>query len=206
MTEEEKKQRKREAQKRYREKHKEYYDNYNKQYYSNNKEKILSEKQKYYEENKDDILKNKKEYDEKHKKQKTEYNKQYYEDNKEKIREQQKEYKENNKETIKQKQSDYYNTQYGRAIGLLYSYIHNDKIHNRGECTLTAKWIVDNIFSGQKCVYCDETDWHKLGCDRIDNTLPHTPDNVVCSCWEHNRQRKDMDIEEFKKMLGENNS
>lgn len=64
---------------------------------------------------------------------------------------------------------------------------------------ITSKWIVENIFSGQKCVYCGDQDWTHLGCDRIDNTKPHTPDNVVCSCGLCNIERGDnYTVEDFK--------
>lgn len=69
----------------------------------------------------------------------------------------------------------------GRAVNLLTSYRQSDKKYGRGECTLTADWIVENIFS-QPCHYCGRTDWTKMGCNRIDNSLPHTPDNCVPCC------------------------
>ena len=76
----------------------------------------------------------------------------------------------------------YLRTKKGRAHNLVCSYKQQDKINGVGECTLTPEWIVENIFSGQKCAYCDETDWHKLGCNRLDNSKPHTPDNVEPCC------------------------
>lgn len=98
---------------------------------------------------------------------------------------------------------DYYSTKIGRASNLSTAYKQEDEKHNRGECTITKEWIVDNIFSGQKCVYCGETDWHKLGCDRIDNSLPHTPENVVCCCGECNvKKGKTKSFDEYIKMLG----
>ena len=85
-----------------------------------------------------------------------------------------------------------------RAHNLARNYKKDDEKDGRGESTLTTGWIKKNIFSGQKCVYCGEEDWHKLGCDRIDNTKPHTPDNVVCSCSKCNIERGSMTFEEFK--------
>lgn len=75
-----------------------------------------------------------------------------------------------------------------RANQLINSYKRSDYEYSRGECTLTPEWIVENIFTS-KCVYCECDDWTKLGCDRIDNFKPHTPDNVVCSCWACNTKR-----------------
>lgn len=79
----------------------------------------------------------------------------------------------------------YRSTQKGRAINLLGQYRRADRKYNRGECTLTADYIVEHIFS-QPCHYCGETDWRKIGCNRLDNSLPHTPDNVEPCCWECN--------------------
>lgn len=101
-----------------------------------------------------------------------------------------------NPDKVSEKIKNYYRTPIGRAIYLANTYRQNDKKHNRGECTLTSQWIINNIFS-KSCIYCGETDWRKLGCDRIDNSLPHTPDNVVCSCWNCNNERKNKPFEEF---------
>lgn len=91
----------------------------------------------------------------------------------------------------------YEKTPYGRALNLITTYRHNDRLCNRGECTLTAQWIVDNIFS-RSCLYCGESDWRKLGTDRIDNSRPHTPNNVVCSCGKCNKQRSKKSFYSFK--------
>jgi hypothetical protein len=65
-----------------------------------------------------------------------------------------------------------------------------------GKCTLTPEWIVENIFS-KPCHYCGKEGWELIGCDRIDNSKPHTPDNVVPCCWECNKKRGRRDYEEF---------
>lgn len=80
-----------------------------------------------------------------------------------------------------------YNTFNGRANNLVNRYKTQDKRHNKGECTLTPQWIIENILS-KPCVHCGETDWHKIGCNRLDNSLPHTPDNVEPCCWECNNK------------------
>lgn len=94
----------------------------------------------------------------------------------------------------------YRQTKGGRALTLIHGYKKSDEKYNRGECTLTKEWVIENIFSGQKCYYCGETDWLKLGCDRIDNSKPHTPDNVVCCCKECNNERQKMLFEDFVKI------
>lgn len=154
-----------------------------KQHYQENREKKLEQQKQYYQENKDRLLEQKNQYKKEHKEQ----IKQYYQDNKNEIIE---------------KQKQYYKTKFGRASNLVKAYRREDKKYNRGECTLTPQWVVDNIFSGQKCHYCKETDWTKLGCDRIDNSLPHTSDNVVCCCKECNIKKGTKSYEEFIKENG----
>ena len=139
-------------------------------------------------------------------------NKKRYQEKREKILEQNKQWRNKNPEYLKQwrekhpdyqKQynEEYYDSQIGRANNIVSSYRKEDEKNNRGECTITKEWIIDNIFTS-KCFYCGESDWHKLGCDRIDNDLPHTPDNIVPCCWECNRKRKTTDFEEFCKEMG----
>lgn len=89
--------------------------------------------------------------------------------------------KEARREHIKQ----YRQTPMGRALYLLGDYKQKDKKYKRGKCTLTAQWIVENIFT-QKCAHCGKTDWRELGCNRLNNSLPHTPDNVEPCCAECN--------------------
>lgn len=128
-------------------------------------------------------------------------NAKYYQKNKEKVLEQQKEYKkqwyQDNKEKELERKKEYNNTPMGRAVYLVSSYKKADKQHNRGECTLTTQWIIDNIFS-KPCHYnCGKKGWELIGCDRIDNGLPHTPDNVVPCCEECNNKRGRKTYEEF---------
>ena len=160
---------------------------YKKQYYQENRDKVSEYRKQYYQENKEKIA----EYQ-------IEYQKQHYQDNKDTILELQKQYRQNNKDAIAERQKQYYQTPNGRASSLVSGYRRADKNANRGECTLTAQWIIDNIFT-QPCHYnCGETDWRKMGCDRINNDLPHTMDNVVPCCEECNKKRGTKTYEEFK--------
>lgn len=106
-----------------------------------------------------------------------------------------------NKKNKAEYDKQYRSTIIGRAVNIANSYQAIDK--KRGFDTsnnISSKWIVENIFSGQKCVYCGDQDWTHLGCDRIDNSKPHTEDNVVCSCGLCNIERGDRyTVEEFKK-------
>lgn len=130
-----------------------------------------------------------------------EYHKQYYQTNKEKIAAQQAEYYQNNKEKKIAYRAKYYQTPMGRAFGLLSRYKSSDKKYNRDECTITAEWIVEHIFN-QPCHYCGRTGWTKMGCDRVDNSLPHTPENCVPCCDKCNRKRGTTTYEEFMKLVG----
>ena len=118
----------------------------------------------------------------------------------EKYKEELKKWRNNNAEHIKEYNKVYKKTKSGRASYLVTGYKKGDKKHNRGECTLTAKWVVDNIFTS-KCRYCKKDDWRKLGCDRIDNSKPHTPDNVVPCCEDCNKKRGTKPFEEFLKEM-----
>ena len=141
-----------------------------------------------------------KRYSENHKAERAEYDAEYYQKNKEKIAKRHADYNQNKKEKILEHQAEYRSTKKGRANNLLSTYRKSDKKNNRGECTLTADWIVKNIFS-QPCRYCGETDWMKLGCDRIDNNLPHTPENCVPCCWECNSKRGTTPYEEYLELI-----
>lgn len=111
------------------------------------------------------------------------------------------EWRKNHKAENTIRKAEYKRTQIGRASTLISSYKHEDKKYGSGESTLTTEWIVTNVFSGQKCWYCGESDWHELGVDRIDNTLPHTPDNIVPCCAECNKKKARRTYDEWLKIL-----
>lgn len=124
-------------------------------------------------------------------------NKRYVQKHKSKL----KLYYQEHKEEIDEWRKQWRKTPMGRACRLASCYKRSDEKYNRGECTINGKWIVENIFS-KPCHYCGETDWRKIGCDRIDNDLPHTPDNVVPCCKACNDKRQKKIYDEFKKELG----
>lgn len=172
-----------------------------KQRYQEKRDEIL-ERQKqyhkqYYQEKRDKILERHKRYHQEH----PEYNKQYYQENREELLERSKQYYQENREKISERQKQYHRqyqqTQYGRATNLLGGYRYMDRLKGY-ETDITSEWIVDNIFTS-RCYYCGETDWMKLGTDRIDNTKGHTMDNCICACAQCNAERQDkMTVEEFK--------
>lgn len=210
LTEEEKKQRKRESQRRYRESHKdkikEYSKVYNKKYYwehkEENKEKHNQEVRERYNKNKEEICSARRERyanDEEYRNQVLERNSSYRENNQEVLAA----YRATHKEERAAYNKEYANTPRGRANSLLGSYRINDKKHNRGECTITVDWIIENIFNAGVCTYCKrEFDWTELGCDRKDNSLPHTPENCVPCCLSCNSKKGNMSYDEYMKKVG----
>ena len=119
-------------------------------------------------------------YDEKNKENKSKYGKQYYQDKKEDD-EWIKKHQENTKSWREKNPIKY------RASNLVSAYKQQDRKYDRGENDLTAKWIIENIFT-QPCVYCGKTGWDVIGCNRLDNSLPHTMDNVEPCCAECNKK------------------
>lgn len=116
----------------------------------------------------------------------------------EKMLQQSKEWRKKHKERVIKIQNDYRKTKYGRAIKKVSRYAELDKIHNRGECTLTTEQLIQLWENG--CYWCGEKDWHKLGADRIDNSKPHTLENCVCCCSDCNNERRSKSFEDFKKL------
>ena len=92
------------------------------------------------------------------------------------------------REEILAKRKAYQSTKEGKLKKMIQAYKQQDKESNRGETTLTYEELLSLIEQG--CHWCGEKDWHKLGADRIDNTKPHTIDNVVCSCLHCNSGRE----------------
>lgn len=55
----------------------------------------------------------------------------------------------------------------------------------------------------QPCVFCGESDWHKIGLDRIDNSLGHVRGNLQPCCWSCNSKKKNMSIDEFRQKIAD---
>ena len=85
-----------------------------------------------------------------------------------------------------------------KTIVYRYNYIDKQRFGTTGD--LDYKWVIKNIFN-HKCTYCEESDWKKLGCDRIDNNKPHTKDNCICACGRCNVLRGDkFSVEDMKEI------
>lgn len=172
---------------------------YKKAWEERNKERLRLKRQAYYQEHKEEIKSKTREYRISHSEQKKEYDRVYREEHKEERKKY--DFKRCLNGEYKRMHINRYATPEGRAVSLLSSYRRQDRLMGRGECTLTAKWIVDKIFT-KRCLYCGESDWHLLGCDRIDNSKPHTPGNVVCSCGKCNNKKARMDFFKYAYSIG----
>ena len=84
-------------------------------------------------------------------------------------------------------QKQYRATPMGRALYLLNMYKQSDRKYNRGKGDLTARWIAENIFT-KPCAHCGVIGWYVIGCNRIDNTKPHSKDNVEPCCEVCNKR------------------
>lgn len=83
----------------------------------------------------------------------------------------------------------------GRVVWLIQAYKRIDKSKSMN-CEITRTWFMDNIFN-HPCIYCG--DYERIGCDRIDNSIGHTPENVVPCCADCNVSR--MNRFTFNEML-----
>lgn len=203
--------------------------NYKKKWYLEHREEILLKRKQYYQEHKKECKERSKQHyldnrDEYLKRDKTRrlnkkeeiaaYRKEYRAEHKEIIAKQYREWKQNNrakvnadnavyrsknKEKIRAHKLEYNNLKEGKATNYAWRYRYKDK--EKGfdiSSNVSKEWILENIFTS-KCIYCGEDKWERLGCDRIDNTKPHTPDNCVPCCFICNVDRGDRySVEEFK--------
>lgn len=185
----------------------------NREYYKKNKEKILKNNQEYYTKNKEKIneakkVRSKSWYERNKEKihlkyinnieKRKEYNKQYNETHKNEISENKKKYYADNKDKRDEYNKSYIKTKNGKARHIIADYKREDKKNNRNGFNITTDWILNRVFNSS-CIYCGDSNWEHLGCDRIDNDKAHTTDNCVCSCGDCNieRQHKRMTMEEF---------
>lgn len=118
---------------------------------------------------------------------------------------------ETHKAEILTQKAEYNQTQLGRANRLRNNYIRNDRQAGRIGDTLpdnyvTSQWIIDNIFNS-KCAHSGESDWRKLGCNRLDNSKPHTIDNVEPCTKEYNdklaSEDKSKHVAQINRLTGE---
>ena len=154
----------------------------------------------YRKKNKEKLAANKRAWYEKHKEEKAAYDKIYRAEHVEKRQNYKKEWNKRKKEHTSDYNKSYYETLLGLARRRRNHYVYEDKKagHDTAQ-TVTYKWIIENILTDKSCIYCGDSEKEHLGCDRIDNSKGHTPDNIVCACpicnWE--RSLENMTVQEF---------
>lgn len=89
------------------------------------------------------------------------------------------------KEYMRQYLKKYNESPMRRADKLSRAYDYEDAKYNRGKGDLTAQWIIDNILF-KACVHCGKEGWKIIGCNRLDDTKPHSKDNVEPCCYHCN--------------------
>lgn len=138
------------------------------------------------------------------------YKAKWIEENKDKVKGYSKKWRDANQEKYKEALQNYRNSKIGRATNLLKDYNRHDVEMNRGVGDLTPEWIVENILD-KKCSHCDEADWHNIGCNRLDNSKPHTKDNVEPCCLkcnvklagDYNKERASKKVDQIDSVTGE---
>lgn len=137
---------------------------YQKEYYEKNKANILNKRKLHYSINKENKLAKQKQYRKEHNEIIVKYNKKYY------------------------------NTIVGRAHYLHNGYIRQDRKQGRIGKDLPKNYVtlsdVVRLIT-KKCAHfdkCGSYGWKKIGLNRLDNSKPHTIDNVEPCCWECNRK------------------
>lgn len=152
--------------------------------------KVLENKKKYYQDNKEHINKR---------------NNQYYKNNKEQIIEQHKQHYQDNKENIIAQHKQYLNTPMGKAARIINHCKERDNaLFGENKCDLTHDWIINNIIKATHCHYCGcELNYDNLSIDRKNSELPHTKDNCVACCKTCNNCKQDTPYEEYIAKLRE---
>lgn len=107
-------------------------------------------------------------------------------------------YYQENKEDITVKHKEYRTTLTGMCVQKSSNYRTVDRLKfDTDEGSVTAEQMKEMIELQPHCFYCGETDFLKLGLDRIDNSKPHTIDNCVVCCLDCNNHRQKIPFKEF---------
>lgn len=133
-----------------------------------------------------------------------ECNKQYYAEHRNECIEKVKQYYTDNADAKKQYFKQYYATIEGYARAIRYTNLIADRKYGRiraNEDPLPS--IEYYIWALQQPDFYDgkQYHWSEMGLDRIDNSKPHTIDNVVPCTTEHNVQRNTKTFEEFCELI-----
>lgn len=148
---------------------------------------------KYYEANKEEVLKKNREYHKKwyqeNKEKKDAKNKEWHKNNRKRSVEIVQAYNARNKEKVAK-----YNSEYGKSLaGFWRRYKYRAKKAGL-EITITLKDF--KKITNQPCVYCDEEE-RQRGIDRVDNNKGYVIDNCASCCGKCNMMKMKQTKEEF---------
>lgn len=167
-------------------------------------------RKQYYAEHREDILEKQKQYNTEHREDRLEYGKQYSKqyraEHRENILEYKKQYRAEHREEIleygKQYSKRCYATLKGYCNKIRNCNIQADRKYGRIGDELPSNYptVEDYMELLQQVDFYDgkQYDFTEMGLDRINNSLPHTLDNVVPCTTKHNIERQKIPFDVFK--------
>ena len=177
LTEEEKREKRRQYKKEWSEKNKAKLQQQKKEYYEKNKEKFLQQRKEYYETNKGKISQYKKEYNEKHKEDIQFYKSKYYQEHREELI---------NKNSI-------YKKSFNGSIKAKIICSKQDDIKYNRENNIDEDFVKELLQKqNNTCSRCKikvKTDWEEpydkeqYSVNRLDNSIGHIKSNCEITCW-----------------------
>ena len=171
------------------------------------KDCLKQDRKKYYADNKEAICEAKKQYYDEHKEEKLAYHKQWYDEHREEQLEKMKKYYVDNADFFRAYDKQRYATierySYNIRNNNLYADIKRHRIHASQDPLPPLSYYIEKFSEGIDYYDGKKYPFNELGFDRIDNSKPHTIDNMVVATTEHNidRWHKQMTVEEYKEYI-----
>lgn len=127
--------------------------------------------------------------------------KQYHQDHREAELKRMKQYNLEHKNEKGMYNKEYKATEYGYASNVRSSNLYSDRKYGRigiDEDPLPPlEYYIEKFSEGIDFYDGKKYPFNELGFDRIDNSKPHTIDNIVCCTTKHNKQRRFMPFDVF---------
>lgn len=161
-------------------------------------------RKQYYQDNRKAILAQQNQYNAEHKELRTAYNKKWYAEHKELKDAYSKQWRADNADKIKQYNAERYATIESYAYRVRRNNLQADRKHGRcGKDEDPLAPLEYYICGIQQRDFYDgkQYHWSEMGFDRIDNSKPHTIDNIVPCSTANNRRRGKKTFEEFCEMM-----